>query len=231
MKFNGEMFFQLWVKIISLKNPMTPRIKTNPDISENSDAHNDARIMGNDHFRLWSRNVIDEFKELSEEQIKFQLQKTAFPYAVLFENFINDFNIASSIRNANAFNAREVFYIGDKKFDKRGMCGVHNYTDVTFINHINELSVLKNKYRFVAIDNVSGATELADYSWQDNSLIIFGSEGVGITPEMLKLADDIVYIPQHGSVRSLNVSTASGIIMNDFVQKFKWNNRNKTLNV
>jgi len=29
----------------------------------------------------------------------------------------------------------------------------------------------------------------------------------------------IVMIPQYGSVRSLNVGTASGIVMNDFVSK------------
>ena len=35
----------------------------------------------------------------------------------------------------------------------------------------------------------------------------------------LGMADDVVYIPQLGSVRSLNVGTASGIVMYDYVTK------------
>ena len=53
-----------------------------------------------------------------------------------------------------------------------------------------------------------------------STLLIIGEEGVGITPETLELCDNFVFIPQFGSVRSLNAGVASGIIMNDLVTKF-----------
>jgi tRNA G18 (ribose-2'-O)-methylase SpoU len=49
--------------------------------------------------------------------------------------------------------------------------------------------------------------------------MIFGEEQRGLSPMALGMADDIVYIPQLGSVRSLNVGTASGIVMYDYVTK------------
>ena len=200
---------------------MRTKVKTVPDMTLTSPKHQEAIALGNDHFRLWERNVIDEFKSLSESEIKTKLQATAFPYAVCFENLINDFNIASSIRNANAFNAKEVFYIGDKKIDRRGMQGVHNYMNITWLPTIEDFVNLKSTYKIVGFDNIEGSMPLSSYVWTPNTLIVFGSEGVGLSNQMQSMCEEFVYIEQFGSVRSLNVATASGIAMNDFVSKFR----------
>lgn len=64
---------------------------------------------------------------------------------------------------------------------------------------------------------------MVDFEWPDNALIIVGEEGVGITPETIELCDKFVFIPQYGSVRSLNAGVASGIAMNDYVMKYTLN--------
>jgi tRNA G18 (ribose-2'-O)-methylase SpoU len=199
---------------------MRPRPRTTPDPSVTSTAHQEAIAAGDEHYKLWQRNVIDKYKEMSEEDIKLDLQATAFPFAVLCENLIGDFNIGTIFRNSNCFNAKEIFYIGDKKFDKRACQGSYNYNTIQWLSTIDEVLSLKERYTFIGADNIPGAVPLYTYEWQPNSLIVFGSEGVGITPTMQSLCKDIIYIPQFGSIRSLNVGTASGIFMNDFVTKF-----------
>lgn len=42
---------------------------------------------------------------------------------------------------------------------------------------------------------------------------IMGSEGEGVAPPLLRLADEIIFIPQSGKMDSLNVSVAAGIIL------------------
>ena len=62
----------------------------------------------------------DKYKKLTKwttELIKDDLKKNAFPFAVLMENFMGDFNIGTVIRSANAFGASEVFYLGDDRRD------------------------------------------------------------------------------------------------------------------
>lgn len=170
-------------------------------------------------------NVIDKYKwdrltKWTTELVKEDLQKTAFPYAVLMENFAGDFNIGTVIRNANAFNAKEVFYLGSKHYDKRGTVGTHHYTNVNHVRTIEELKKLKEHYTFVGVENsIASAMPVAEFKWPNNTLLIIGEEGVGITPETLALCDHYVYIPQFGSVRSLNAGVASGIVMNDLVTK------------
>lgn len=198
---------------------MTPKIKTKGDLSATSEPHIAALKRGADHFREDDRNVADHLKGKSVEEIKAHLNDTGYPFAVCFEHWINDFNIATGIRNANGFNAKEVYYLGNKKWDRRGAVGVHNYTDVKFLESLDDLAALQSKYTFVGVDNVPGAVDITSYSWDKNSLIIFGEEGVGLTPGMQAMCKDIVYIPMFGSVRSFNCGTSSGIAMYDYISK------------
>jgi len=50
--------------------------------------------------------------------------------------------------------------------------------------------------------------------------MVFGQESIGVTDKAMDLADDVVYIPQFGSTRSLNVGVASGIAMYSYIQQF-----------
>lgn len=199
---------------------MKQKVKTIPDLSIDSPLHQAALLAGDDHFRSWQHNVMDELKPLSHQEVKDKLQETSFPYAVCFENLISDFNLASGFRNANAFNAREMFYLGNKKFDRRGLCGTHNYMDIHWLSTIEEFLALRKKYKIIGIDNCPGAISLDSHIWEPDTLVVFGSESVGITPTMQSYCQKIVKINQYGSVRSINVATASGIIMNSIVTQF-----------
>jgi tRNA G18 (ribose-2'-O)-methylase SpoU len=77
----------------------------------------------------------------------------------------------------------------------------------------------RDGYRIVAIDNVGDSQIINEYLWTNKSVMVFGEEGRGLSDEVLEFADDIVYIQQYGSVRSLNVGTASGIVMYDYCSK------------
>ena len=176
-----------------------------------------------------NRNILDKYKNdrhtrWSTDLIKKDLQSKSFPYAVLMENFAGDFNIGTVIRSANAFNARAVYYLGRKHYDRRGTVGTHNYTDVIHLSTRDQLLKLKEEYELVALENtVPSATPLADTKYSRPSLFILGEEGIGITEETLALCDKFVYIPQYGSVRSLNAAVAGSIIMNDFITKYHAN--------
>jgi len=179
-----------------------------------------------DRWSLWTRNVVDRYKNWSTESIKRDLQRTANPFAVCMEHWQGDFNISTLIRNANAFNAKKVYYLGKKKYDRRGTVGTHHYVDLTYLGMSHSSLVdLKNEYTIVAIDNnVSNTRKLGEFDWnmlEKPPLMVFGEEGVGLTDEMLKIADYNIEIPQYGSVRSLNVGTSSGILMYDFVKSLK----------
>jgi tRNA G18 (ribose-2'-O)-methylase SpoU len=179
-----------------------------------------------------NRNIADRYKhdrlvKWTTEMIKSDLQQKSFPFAVMMENFVGDFNLSSVLRSCNAMNGREMFYLGRKQYDRRGTVGTHHYTDLINVKTREEFLKLKERYTFVALENsVPQAETIYDFVWPKNPLIIIGEEGVGITPETLALCDKFVYIPQYGSVRSMNAAVAGSIAMNDFVAKYVKNKDN-----
>lgn len=192
---------------------MKEKVHTIPNLLKDAPLHQAALAEGKNHFGSWTHNVADRFKSMEVSDIKEELRKTALPFAVCFEHVINDFNMATAIRNANAFNAREIFYIGNKKWDRRGAVGVHNYHDVKWVSTLDDLIKLNDRYTFVGVDNVPGSVSISSYSFQENTMLFFGEEGVGLTPKLQSLCKDIIHIDMYGSVRSLNCGTASGIAM------------------
>lgn len=174
----------------------------------------------------WMHNVVDEYKGKSVEEIKEDLARKAFPFAVLIENWQGDFNVAQCVRNANAFGARAVYYLGGKKrYDRRAAVGTYKYTDVIHLPSIEDLKKLKETYTLIGIDNIPGSVPIEDYEYKDNVLFIFGEEGCGLTPETIALCDQLISIKQRGSVRSLNAGCASGIVMYDFSLKYVKKNK------
>jgi tRNA G18 (ribose-2'-O)-methylase SpoU len=175
----------------------------------------------NEKMFSWQYNVKDEFKNLSQEDIVSRLEETKQPFAVLMSHLSGDFNIATVIRNANAFNAKCVYYFGQKKYDRRGAVGTYKYLQVSYLNNIDDITALKEKYSFVCMENCPGSVSLTTFDWKlpKMPLIIIGEEHYGIPKEVIELADVMVEIPSFGSVRSMNAGCASGIAMYDFVMK------------
>ena len=112
-----------------------------------------------------TRNVIDPYKYWTVEAIKIDLQEKRTELVVLFENFAHDFNIATGIRNCNAFTVGQVWIGGRRSFDKRGAVGTHNYENINYA--ADSLDVIKahkdQGYRIVVADNIEGAVALDSY--------------------------------------------------------------------
>ena len=71
--------------------------------------------------------------------------------------------------------------------------------------------------RIIALDIVPGAVCLDSYAFPERCLLLFGAEGPGLSEKALELADDVVYIPQFGSVRSLNAGAAAAVAMHAWI--------------
>ena len=170
-------------------------------------------------------NVIDYYKDWEATAILGDLNTKRNNFTVIASNLENDFNIATCIRNSNAFMASEVWIYGRKQYDRRGTVGTHHYTNFKHVKNIdnvhdalNELRMKHGNICIVGMDNIDRAMNINHYRWDDtiHTVMVFGQEKNGIPQELLDICDHVVYIPQYGSVRSLNVGTASGIAMHSY---------------
>lgn len=71
---------------------------------------------------------------------------------------------------------------------------------------------------------VVAATEKAakNYTEADMSVplaILMGSEDEGVSPEILRVCDELIKVPQFGSIQSLNVSVAAGVMIYEVIRQ------------
>ena len=170
-------------------------------------------------FPLDRRNIIDEFKGLSVEEIKAKIPKHDFSVAAF--NIDYNLNIGNMVRSCNAFAGKEFIIIGKKHWDRRGSVGVQNYTNIIYLPDADAfIQWLKNNKRYViAVDNtVDSAVCIDDITrYPDNALFVFGNECDGLPKSIYDLAQMTIKIHQYGSVRSLNVAVAAGIVMYSWI--------------
>lgn len=173
-----------------------------------------------------TRNVIDYYKYWKTEAILADLDEKRNNFSILCSNIYQDFNLGTIVRASNAFLAKEVIIYGRKKYDRRSTVGTHNYTH---FKHVRELEDLNNFIKeekdknslFIGIDNINNALPIEGHIWPKDRHIIFcfGQEQVGLPQEIIDKCNEIRYISQYGSVRSLNVGVASGIVMYSYASQ------------
>lgn len=70
-----------------------------------------------------------------------------------------------------------------------------------------------NKTHKIIVTKVDGGKALKDIEKAKKFAIIMGSEGNGVSKELLKAADEYLYIPMNKKCESLNVAVAASIIL------------------
>jgi len=175
-------------------------------------------------------NVLDHLKTKTVPEIKEYYINNTIPAASAMMHVTGDFNLSTLIRNSNFFGYEKVFYVGGKKqYDRRGTVGTHNYIDITFIKTEEEFvkTINDQGYTLISIENNVNYECTDLFQFMDNvnvkdikPIFIFGEEQKGLSDYILDNSAHILTISGKGTVRSLNVGTASGIVLGYYSKFF-----------
>lgn len=167
-----------------------------------------------------TRNLIDKYKGLTNEQIFSDLSQSRTSLEIAIENVEHDFNIGSIVRTANSFNVSRVHIIGKKKYNRRGAMCTDKYIEIVHHDTIDAFLASQAGREIVAIENnTERAAPLHDKKFIQNTTLVFGSENNGITRELLSHASDVRFIESFGSTRSVNVGAAAAIAMYEWTRQ------------
>ena len=167
-----------------------------------------------------ARNLIDEYKGMSNEQVFDALAAKRTPLEIAIENVEHDFNIGSIVRTANSFNVSKVHIIGKKKYNRRGAMCTDKYLEIVHHSTIEDFLATQHGREMIAIENnTPRAKPLHEKQFIEDTTLIFGSENNGITPELLENAHDVRFIESFGSTRSVNVGAAAAIAMYEYTRQ------------
>lgn len=170
-------------------------------------------------------NVRDVFKGKLLQEIRDTLDLDRSEMITVCMNLSSDFNKASVIRANNAFLGREVILVGRKKFDARGTVGTHRYEHLKISPTVDEIFpyLREQGYTIFAVDNTPDYNPevIYDVDLPVKSAFIYGEEQAGLSEDIVAQCDKSIYIPQYGSVRSLNISQAAAVVMSEYSRRFR----------
>lgn len=169
-----------------------------------------------------TRNVVDAYRYWRRDAIVADIDHRRHPLHVAIENFGNDANIGAVVRTANAFAVQTVHIVGRRRWNRRGAMVTDRYQNLAHHDTTEELLAFAHDagLQVVAVDNVPGAVRLEQTDLPRDCLLLFGSEGPGISAEARGGADMTVSIAQFGSTRSINAGVAAGIAMHAWIRQW-----------
>ncbi len=81
------------------------------------------------------------------------------------------------------------------------------------------ITLMKNSGLQVIAASEKGSRNYTSVDFKSPLLLIMGSEGVGISRELLDMCDELIMIPLAGEIESLNVSVASGVVLFEIIRQ------------
>ena len=87
------------------------------------------------------------------------------------------------------------------------------------LNIRDAVQFLRNSGVKVVAATEKAAEDYTTSTYVDPIAILMGAEDEGISPELLKISDDLVRLPVYGTIQSLNVSVAAGVMLYEVIRQ------------
>lgn len=175
-----------------------------PELSKLSDTNSNQGLIA--VFR--TKNVVD--KSFADQNI-----------IVALENVSDPGNMGTIIRNCDWFGIKKIILSADcaevynPKVIRASAGSVFHIGIEESKSFYDELENLKKSgYKIVCAD--LHGEDVYTFDLRDNVIVVFANEGSGPTPHMKQLTDIFVTIPKRGEAESLNVASASAVILSEF---------------
>jgi tRNA G18 (ribose-2'-O)-methylase SpoU len=136
------------------------------------------------------------------------------------DGLANAENLGALVRNCAAFDAQALL-VGETSsspFLRRAVrSSMGTIFELPVVETSDLISALKELRKtgvhcVAAHPRIDGKT-LSEANFQRDCCLVFGSEGHGISPEVLKACDEAIAIPMAGTVDSLNVGSAAAVFL------------------
>jgi len=164
---------------------------------------------------------IEPLAPWSEDDLLEALQKAQRPLILALDGVQDPHNLGACLRTADACGVLAVIVPRDRAAQltpaarKVAAGGAESTPVVPVTNLVRTLKLLKQAGLWVtgADATASDARLPREVDFTDSSVLVMGAEGAGLRHLTRQSCDWLVRLPQLGSVESLNVSVATGMLL------------------
>jgi tRNA G18 (ribose-2'-O)-methylase SpoU len=156
------------------------------------------------------RNVVDQYKWLSNDEILADLADKRHNFSILLCNLKNDVNIGAAIRSHAAFLGQDIILYGHKSFNRAPSLGAYAYSVIKHLKFVEEIEPILGEYdEVIACDFIAGRSQSiweTSFEQEKKTLFCFGHEYDGLPAPLLERCHRVVHIPMFA------------IVMNEYVR-------------
>ncbi|MCV3743779.1 23S rRNA (guanosine(2251)-2'-O)-methyltransferase RlmB [Ureaplasma sp. ES3154-GEN] len=182
------------------------------------------KTLNHQHFAFESEQI---FKEINLNTF-IKKYNNSQSVILMLDEIQDPHNFGAILRSADAFGVNGVIYKKNNQTNinelviKTSM-GAINYLNLISVTNLNQsIKILQENGYWVYASALNAKAQIFDQiDYPQKTVIIMGNENKGVSPLVIKNADQQVYIPMSGHVQSLNVSVATGILLSYITRNVK----------
>jgi tRNA (guanosine-2'-O-)-methyltransferase len=149
---------------------------------------------------------------------------------VVLENVYQEHNASAVLRSCDCFGIQELHVIeknNQYKVQRDIALGAGRWVDLYNFDQGENPSVdciqkLKAKgYKIIATTPHTQDITINELDLSQPLALVFGTERLGISPEIMEMADEFVKIPMYGFTESFNISVSAAITLNVLRQRLE----------
>ncbi|BCE01017.1 23S rRNA (guanosine(2251)-2'-O)-methyltransferase RlmB [Marinicellulosiphila megalodicopiae] len=166
---------------------------------------------------------IEQFQESQLDEVLGKAGKD--PLVLVLDGVTDPHNLGACLRSADAAGVACVIVPKDNSAQLTSTalkvaCGAGENIPLFFVTNLaRTLNELKEKGFWLTGTAGEATTYLYDADLSGSRIIVMGAEGDGMRRLTKETCDELVKLPMHGSVSSLNVSVATGICLFEVVRR------------
>jgi len=177
---------------------------------------------------LMHQGYVAEIEHLEEIILKEFIKEKKNLNIVCLDQVTDPRNIGSIIRSLASFKidgiiVKDRHFPAESKLMYKSASGCMEHINIFKVSNINTtLKYLREKNFWVYGFDSSAKQDFTDLKWEGNNILLFGSEGYGISKHALNYTDYLVKITINNKVESLNISNSASIVFH-YINKIKGN--------
>jgi 23S rRNA (guanosine2251-2'-O)-methyltransferase len=161
----------------------------------------------------------------SEDDLLSALAEAPNPVVLALDGVQDPHNLGACLRSADACGALAVMVPKDRAAHltpvvrKVAAGAAESVPLVTVTNLVRTLKLLKEAQLWVTGADAEASKTAAEVDFTGGTVLVLGAEGAGLRQLTRQTCDHMVRLPQLGSVESLNVSVAAGMLLYEVVRQ------------
>tara|TARA_B100002051_G_scaffold205753_1_gene196609 strand:+ start:25 stop:765 length:741 start_codon:yes stop_codon:yes gene_type:complete len=177
---------------------------------------------------LMHQGYVAEIEHLDDIVLKEYIKEKENLNIVCLDQVTDPRNIGSIIRSLASFKidgiiVKDRHFPAESKLMYKSASGCMEHINIFKVSNINTtLKYLREKNFWVYGFDSNAEQDFTDLKWEGNNILLFGSEGYGISKHTLNYTDYLVKITINNKVESLNISNSASIVFH-YINKIKKN--------